>query len=156
MWWRCRGGKQGGGDDACLASAEQEAAAVQERIRIKRTRCGELEMAVRQGKDAFVSASSSCAVAVSPPFPDTTASPLKYHCLLSSLPSWCLLPSPSPTPPLLPVTSSCHQCYLLLSSTLPPRTAASYAPHLCARRRCNPRTECRDLRGIKQMPDGHR
>ena len=48
-------GKQGGDDDACSVSVEQEAAATQERIRMKRNWYGELETAVRRGKDAFVS-----------------------------------------------------------------------------------------------------
>lgn len=133
-WLRC-GGKRGGGD-ACLASVEQEAAAAHRRIRMKRKRCGELKTAARQGKDVFVSVSSSCAI------------------VASSLP-WCRrFSSRVPSPPLLPSLSmlspipdaASPPCHLLLSPALPPRVAVSYAvgsPHLRARCCCNPQTEYR-------------
>lgn len=108
--WRRRGDKQGG--------EEQEATMTHGSIRMKRTWCGELETTTWQGKDAFIFASSSCAVVASPPFSGATASPQRYRLLLSSLPSRCLLPSP--TSPPLPATSFCRRCYLpaLSPSTL--------------------------------------
>lgn len=74
---------------------------------MKRTRCGELEMLAKRGKDAFVSASFLCAVVASPPFPGAAA---------SSPPFRCLLPS-STSPPLL--ATSYRRRYLPVS---PPPT----------------------------------
>lgn len=46
-WWWRHGGKRGGGGDACSADVEQEATMAQGGIRMKETKCGELETAVR-------------------------------------------------------------------------------------------------------------
>lgn len=94
-------------------------AATQGSIRMKRTRCGELETVVRRGKDAFVSASSSCEVTASFPFPGATTSPPRYRRLLFSFPFWCLILSPTPSYHVAAYKDYRENCiYQLLTSQL--------------------------------------